>query len=221
MLTSLSQVPLEDNCVLVFDLDDTLYSERDFLRSGFREIARSIDPNRIDEIQSFLELSWVNGNQDPISALLDRVESGCKKADLLKIYREHVPDIRLKNETYEFMKAAEKSQRSLGILTDGRSITQRNKLLALGISKSIDEVVISEEIGFSKPAEESYRHFHKVFPHRTFAYVGDNLAKDFVTPNRLGWVTVGMLDRGENIHAQDIDRFPGEYHPQYWISNIA
>lgn len=36
-----------------------------------------------------------------------------------------------------------------------------------------------------------------------FYYIGDNLRKDFVAPNKLGWQTICLLDNGENIHSQD------------------
>jgi putative hydrolase of the HAD superfamily len=43
----------------------------------------------------------------------------------------------------------------LGLLTDGRSRTQRNKIRALGVEKWIDEIVISEEFGSAKPNERN------------------------------------------------------------------
>ena len=110
----------------------------------------------------------------------------------------------------------------MGILTDGRSISQRNKIRALGLESWINKIVVSEEFGSAKPDERNFRHFHKVFPqHRSFAYIGDNPAKDFVTPNRLGWSTICLVDQGKNIHPQQIERFPVAYHPQFLISKIA
>lgn len=42
-------------------------------------------------------------------------------------------------------------------------------------------------------------------PHLTYMCVSDNLKKDFIAPNALGWETVCPLDDGRNIHKQDFD----------------
>ena len=51
----------------------------------------------------------------------------------------------------------------LGIISDGRSRTQRNKLRALGLDW-IEDVVISEEFGSEKPCEANYLYFEKKYP---------------------------------------------------------
>ncbi len=46
----------------------------------------------------------------------------------------------------------------LGMITDGRSITQRNKYRALELDRFIDDndLVISEEFGSEKPSEKNF-----------------------------------------------------------------
>ncbi|MCH2114802.1 MAG: HAD family hydrolase [Pirellulales bacterium] len=221
MLTSLSQVPLSDDCALVFDLDDTLYLERDFLESGFREVARNIDPVRSVEISRRLEHLYDDGDHDPIGALLAEIGRVAEKSALLRIYREHLPSLQLTRSIARLLQRQMGGQRPIGLLSDGRSVTQRNKICALGLDQLVSEIVISEEFGSAKPNEKNFLHFQSVFPHRRYAYVGDNLAKDFVAPNRLGWTTIGLLDQGENIHPQRFESVPRSYHPQYWIEKIA
>lgn len=58
-----------------------------------------------------------------------------------------------------------------------------------------------------------------LFPDYKKVYVGDNIKKDFVTPNQLGWLTVCLANQGENIHSQSIDVLPN-YMPQITIQNI-
>ena len=59
------------------------------------------------------------------------------------------------------------------------------------------------------------------FPECQYYYIGDNVKKDFITPNKLGWKTIGMRDVDSvNIHSQKIV-VPKEYHPQIWIDSIA
>jgi putative hydrolase of the HAD superfamily len=109
----------------------------------------------------------------------------------------------------------------LGILTDGRSTTQRNKIKALGLDLWISEVVISEEFGSHKPDPRNYQYFEKVFPGGEYIYVGDNLCKDFVAPNSMGWKTVVLLDRGKNIHKQRFGNLKPGCCPQYALEALV
>jgi putative hydrolase of the HAD superfamily len=90
----------------------------------------------------------------------------------------------------------------LGLVTDGYSKTQRNKLKALEIEELFDLVVISEEFGSAKPSEANFAVFHQ-FKTDQYYYIADNPAKDFVSPNALGWQTICLIDAGKNIHKQD------------------
>ena len=53
-----------------------------------------------------------------------------------------------------------------------------------------------------------------------YIYIGDNPKKDFITPNRLGWTTIGILDSGQNIHSQDVC-IGNEYLPQRWVKSFT
>jgi putative hydrolase of the HAD superfamily len=58
------------------------------------------------------------------------------------------------------------------------------------------------------------------YPSCTYYYIGDNPAKDFVAPNRLGWNTVCLLDDGRNIHPQDFS-LSSQMLPQHRISQLS
>ena len=101
-------------------------------------------------------------------------------------------------------------------------MTQRHKVDALGLSAYIDEhdILISEETGYEKPSDKPFRWFMEHYPSRTYYYIGDNPAKDFEAPNRLGWTTICLLDDGSNIHRQDFN-LPLKMLPQYRISQLT
>jgi putative hydrolase of the HAD superfamily len=110
----------------------------------------------------------------------------------------------------------------LGLLTDGREVTQKNKIISLELNKYIykKNIVISESFGSEKPSVNNYLYFQqKYYDSNEFIYVGDNVSKDFIAPNQLNWITICLLDKGKNIHKQDFS-FPFEYLPQYTISNM-
>lgn len=217
----MSAVQLPDWCAIVFDLDDTLYPERDFVRSGFRAVSAAIEHKTGNcALDRLIEL-FERRHPDPFGEVLKQFRLSIPKQTLIDTYRNHRPDLTLTAGVRALLTELKSSGHVLGLLTDGRSRTQRNKIRALGVEKWIDEIVISEEFGSAKPNERNYRYFETCFAGRAYAYVGDNLAKDFITPNRLGWQTVGVLDRGEHVHPQTVANTSADALPQYWIERLA
>lgn len=53
-----------------------------------------------------------------------------------------------------------------------------------------------------------------------FTYVGDNVKKDFIAPNVLGWTTICLKDDGRNIHKQDVSTVADNAMPEIFISNM-
>ena len=99
------------------------------------------------------------------------------------------------------------SERKIGfsIITDGRSISQNNKIKALGLSHLAQNIIISEETGYEKPHVNNFKIIEKIYPDKKLLYVADNTSKDFLAPNTLKWDTVCLLDNGQNIHKQNFD----------------
>ncbi len=221
IIMSLSEVLLSSESVVVFDLDDTLYAERDFVRSGFRAISRRFESSDQARVFRLLESFFDSGDADPLGSTLREMRSRKEKAALLQVYREHEPCLELAVAVRELLEGLTQAGHRLGILTDGRSVTQRNKIEALGLGAWVHEIVISEEFGSGKPDPRNYQHFERAFSSASYVYVGDNLTKDFVSPNQLGWVTVGVLDCGKNIHPQCLDQVKPGYGPQFFMQELA
>lgn len=136
---------------------------------------------------------------------------------LLKEYREHIPTIALSEATIAFMRIASERTVPMGLITDGRSITQRNKLKALGIEHYFQDIIISEEFGSEKPDERNYLYFEKKYPGMNFYFFGDNTSKDFIVPARLHWTTICIKNVGNHIHPQSFDKNPV---PDFLISGF-
>ena len=219
--TFLSEVPLSSGTAFVFDLDDTLYHERDFVRSGFREISRRFPAKDSEAVFEQLELQFEIGDIDPLGTVLARTSSSLDKQSLIQIYREHSPEIKLAPEVQKLLSQLKAAGNKIGLLTDGRSITQRNKIEALGLYQWVSEIVISEEFGSGKPDVRNFQHFQKVFESPHFAYIGDNLTKDFVAPNSLGWTTIAVLDQGLNIHPQQFANIDPGYCPKFIVEKLS
>ena len=189
-----------DNKVFVFDLDDTLYKEIDFLKSGYKKIAMIVNKNNYNHLYNQM-LSWYRSGINVFDKLM--INYNVSKEFLLDIYRAHVPEIKLENDVFKLLNQLRKNRVIIGLITDGRSITQRNKLKALEIEDLFDDIIISEEFGSSKTDERNFLFFHKKYPAKEYIYIGDNPQKDFIVPNKLHWMTYCLLDDGRNIHPQN------------------
>lgn len=209
-------IVLPRSVALVLDLDDTLYPEREFQRSGFRAIAEHVAPA---DYEAILEQMLLLGGQggDPLGFAAEF--GSLSKSDLIELYRSHLPTISLYPDAASFLGKVTSVGAQFAIVTDGRSVTQRNKVRALGLEDVCVQLVISEEFGVGKPDPRVFQRAGESLSGNPRVYVADNPAKDFITPNRLGWMTVMLKDRGFNVHPQVVPPGP-EYQAGHAIASF-
>ncbi|WP_434979762.1 HAD family hydrolase [Daejeonia sp. YH14] len=203
------------NKFIVFDLDDTLVYEIDFLKSAYLEIAKKLDEKEFLKLYKQM-MDWYM-NESNVFNHLENLYNVDKK-QLLDIYRSHFPNIKLIDGAKEILTFCKENAYKLGLVSDGRSLTQRNKLKALGIENLFDKIVISEEFGSKKPSESNFKVFLES-ENTDYFYIADNPEKDFVSPNKLGWFTVCLLATPNNIHQQNFDGEP-MFLPQLKVKNL-
>lgn len=201
------QLRTDHRAFFVFDLDDTLYREIDFLYSGYRAIAHELEARTGTDHYAGM-LARYGRNENVFGWIVDTFKAQWPELTremLLTLYREHIPAITLRREAAALLSELKQRNIPAGLITDGRSITQRNKLQALGLGGYFADTIISEEFGSEKPDERNYRYFENKYPGYTFHFFGDNTTKDFITPARLGWFTCCLKDDGHHIHPQAFD----------------
>jgi len=208
--------------IFAFDLDDTLYTEMDFVRSGYRAVAREL------ERSSSLDAdTYYNGicARRPVGFEWALEQYVCHKGldpqmsvdKMIELYRAHTPQIGLRPGAREALDAMKRAGHSLILITDGSTRHQRSKIKALGIEKYFDDILISEEVGGDKTTDLPWSRVEERFgsPGQRFVYIGDNMSKDFYLPGMRGWRTVMMRDiDGVNIFPQIIAGHKAEYRPQ-------
>lgn len=205
---------------VLFDLDDTLFSERDFLHSGWHAVAHEAEKRGLVESAKAYEL--MTKAPDAFSSLHEAYPE-FSIADMLEVYRNHMPDIHLKPGARQTVMQLRDAGASVGIITDGRSISQRNKIKALGLDTLVDYIGISEETGADKHQALPFLHAEEHFgKHRPYIYVGDNPAKDFAQANKLGWHTVMLRESspGINIHPQTFAGLNADCRPDFIINDL-
>lgn len=210
------------NKVVVFDLEDTLYKEIEFLKSGYHAVADVL--TRLSGVTDlFAEMidAYLGGEKDVFQKVLDNHHLTIDKSILIDVYRYHIPQIQL-DDMVKFVLGKLQGNCHLALVTDGRPKTKRNIINALGLSEYISwsDIYISEEVGHLKTAPYSFEKIMETYPGCQYICVGDNPAKDFLMPNRLGWMTICLLDNGQNIHQQDFG-LSAEYLPQEKVKSIT
>jgi putative hydrolase of the HAD superfamily len=200
------------NPIIVFDLDDTLYAERDFAISGFRACERWLEETHgvggiVEEMTRLLDA----GHMRSLFEIVLEAKVPLKaKADIdafIDVYRYHDPEIALYPDAQWALDHFCRSG-PIGLITDGQHEVQSSKVRALEIAHHFQHIVYTGALGgraYSKPHPLSYEQMEAALggagEDRRFVYVGDNPAKDFVTPNARGWISV-QVHRPMRIHAR-------------------
>lgn len=175
---------------VVFDLDDTLYPEKEYVRSGYHAVSDLL--TNIYDIESKLWKAFVNG-KPAIDTVLE--EEGIYSDELKKRcmmqYRFHKPDIHLYTGIEELLIKLQNKEIKIGIITDGRPEGQRAKINSLDLEHLVNNIIITDELGgidFRKPNELAFRLMKAKFnvTFQEMVYIGDNQRKDFIAPLKLG-----------------------------------
>ena len=193
---------------IVFDLDDTLYPERAYAMSGFAAVAAAFadrlgDPtgtvarmralfdteHRPRVFNAILAERGLPVNPETIRAMIDT-------------YRRHRPTITLHPDADTALTRL-RAVCKLGLITDGPTIQQWAKIDALMLRDRLDEIIVTDDLGpgLAKPHPHAFELIRERLdvPNAACAYVADNVAKDFVAPNALGWQTVRVF-RADGIY---------------------
>jgi putative hydrolase of the HAD superfamily len=192
---------MTDLCV-VFDIDDTLYLERDYVWSGFdaagswasRWLGRSDFAERC-------RAAHENGQRGQIfnSVLADCGIPARPEliSTLLSIYRTHVPSIGLCADAAAALAIIAESC-PIAVISDGPAISQSRKAEALGLARFASPVLLTELFGreCSKPSPVAFREVERMIPADRFVYIADNPLKDFTAPATLGWRTIRIRRPG-------------------------
>jgi len=204
---------------VIFDLDDTLYNEKDFVYSGFKAVARYLANgyglNKEELLLQMQRLLCDEGRGKIFDRVLqDKRLSTSLVSKLVEVYRRHKPELSLYPDAREILRDLKISawesapetapdlnfEVKLGLITDGAAGVQWNKIKALGLEDIMDIIIVTDDYGSEcwKPSPVPYQ---KVMDKlgisfESCIYVGDNPEKDFVTARKLGWHTVRIRRPG-------------------------
>lgn len=190
---------------LVFDMDDTLYLERDYVRSGLDHVARFAATTEEDarSLSSWLWDAFESGIRgdtfDRLRGAFPEVAGRFSTHDLIGAYRAHEPSIELLAGVEETLGALRRRGVRLGVVSDGPPVSQGAKARALELERWFDPIILTGALGegYAKPATAAFERISQQWgiADHALAYVADNPEKDFAGPRRLGWTTIRLRDQ--------------------------
>lgn len=177
------------NLVIVFDMDDTLYDEIDFVYSGFHAVSKFCNPHSPMPYYHFMvDLFHAEGSGLIFNKVLTHFNLELSLESLINTYRFHQPNISLSSSAKTVLKECQKYE--MALITDGTYKMQYNKYQALNLKSYIDYPIFSSLYHTSKPDILLFEKVMEKFPNHHYAYIADNPKKDFIGPNQLQWKTI-------------------------------
>jgi putative hydrolase of the HAD superfamily len=189
--------------LVVFDLDDTLYLETDFVRSGFAAVEDAL------VIEGLAATAWALHEGGLRGSVLGealrrhgREATSDEVTRAVAIYRAHLPRIDVMPDAAAALASlAPDPSFELALISDGLAKTQRNKIEALRVSRWIRRIVLTDELAPDracwKPHPAAFRRLQAARECPAVrVYVADNPCKDFDAPVQLGWHTVRLRRPG-------------------------
>lgn len=214
---------------VVFDLDDTLYDEIEYCKTGFMAVAEFIAKlSQTSTARNIFDVLWsqftAGNRKNTFNAVLD--ELGISYDDklieeLVNVYRSHNPAIKLPRDSRDVL-CELRAKYTLALITDGFLPAQQLKVKSLRIEEFFECIVYTEQLGreFWKPSPAGFEKILRTLnarPENT-VYIGDNEKKDFIAPNKLGFFTVQLI-RPARLHTKVSSDPDGR--AQYVINEIT
>lgn len=184
---------------VIFDLDDTLYSEKEYVRSGYRAVAETLP--QVKGAETKLWNAFVNHRSAIDEVLLSEgIYTEELKMQCLITYRYHQPIIHLYEGVEAMLNMLHHQEYLLGLITDGRPEGQQAKIEALGIKALFDHIIVTDELGgieYRKPNEKAFVLMREKLDveFSKMCYVGDNTKKDFIATEKLGMKAIWFKNR--------------------------
>jgi putative hydrolase of the HAD superfamily len=209
-------------------MDDTIYDEIDYYKSGFMVVAQKVGGDFGLKSKTVFDCLWRIFNSGNYKTTFDAAAEKLgitldaeyiKK--LVDVLRNHKPDISLPSESRIVLEEFEGCYK-LGLVTDGYLPVQELKVKALRLEKFFDCIIYTEMLGreYWKPSPAGFQKLLTDFGVSAdqCVYVGDNLEKDFLAPNQMGFKTIRVV-RKKRIH---FGKAPSKQaQPHYEIDSIT
>jgi putative hydrolase of the HAD superfamily len=196
--------------VVLFDLDDTLYSTSDFAATARREavrdmIAAGLEVTEDEGVQELAEVvsEFSSNYESHFDRLLDRLGphrlGGRNRAVLIATgvvayHRAKERGMHLLPDARTLLDALLVARVRMGVVTAGLQVKQAEKLIRTGLLSYLapEAIFLSDQMGVSKPNPKIYTKACRALgiPPMRALYVGDRPSHDIAPAKRAGLKTV-------------------------------
>jgi putative hydrolase of the HAD superfamily len=175
-----------------FDLDGTLYDDRQYIKAGLKEAALYLERETGKDFENEIKSIYFDEQkyEKTFDTLVNRNNlSKSHVPKMVSAYHNNVADLNLYNKALPVLKKL-KQQYKLAIITDGRN--GHEKICRLGIETIFDQVLVTPHHDFSKKELAPFEMVANTLSveHGDTVYIGDNPAVEFYHPNQLGMTTI-------------------------------
>ena len=195
--------------ILVFDLDDTLYSKQHVfltaLEKCYPTFSTDMDVYKIYQEKSEIafelftkgEITLEENHFSRVESTLLTLGLDSSKESVIRFketYQYVMDHIELDKEWFDFFDKVT-SRSTLVLLTNGPTSHQSKKITSLGLAKWFDasRIFISESTGVPKPLAEAFINVEHLFPDNNpedFWMIGDDPVNDIEGANNRDWNTI-------------------------------
>jgi putative hydrolase of the HAD superfamily len=197
---------LNYECV-IFDLDNTIYDERDYFKGTFKAICELLESDEKNQDKIFdicvNELSTYGTAAPNFFLHLVHVLNLDEKyhKTFYELHKKSREKISLYDDAKNILHSLKESKKKIAIITNGGAVVQRNKINLLGIGDLFDCICIARDVGAEKPNQEPYAFVMNQLSvsGQDCIYIGDNPHIDFSAAKELGMTTI-RLRRGDLCH---------------------
>lgn len=211
--------------LVAFDLDDTLYNEKDFVFGAFKEVSQYLSNkynlDSEDIYNDMINILENHGRGKIFNIICDNYNIGEDIKALVEVYRNAKPKLKLYEDSIEILNKL-KYNYKLGLITDGLAYVQWNKIKLLEIEMYFDNIIVTDDLGreYWKPHIMPFRNMaekFKLLPSECI-YIGDNPNKDFYGAKKFGYKTIRLVrEIGDHIHV----RLDNEYEADYEVRSLS
>ena len=195
--------------ILVFDLDDTLYSKQHVfltaLEKCYPTFSTDMDVYKIYQEKSEIafelftkgEITLEENHFSRVESTLLTLGLDSSKESVIRFketYQYVMDHIELDKEWFDFFDKVT-SRSTLVLLTNGPTSHQSKKITSLGLAKWFDasRIFISESTGVPKPLAEAFINVEHLFPDNNpedFWMIGDDPVNDIEGAKNRDWNTI-------------------------------
>ncbi len=206
---------------VIFDLDNVLYDEKEYIFAAYRSIARFLSERcRLDAEQVYSKLVVDLKRKGSLypklfnDAIADFGLDESLLPEILSLYASVEAPIRLFPDSEAALKLVRQHGLKVALVTNGGVKTQHNKVRLLKLEGYFDAILYARETGagVEKPHPDVYKEVLQKLgaSAERVLCIGDNPYTDFLGAKKLGMRTLRVL-RGEFKDVRLSDEYEAEY----------